>query len=369
MPRNRRISGRRKRGLTFVAALSIVACSGNWAWSQTRPISGNLPEVFVHAPNAPAYDNQRDRISQYIISDPHVTGAQLVVPWSAVDQGNGKYDWDFVERAMAPWVKAGKVAGLSFYGAELRTTWNFDGVPATPKYVLDQVDSIRCNVSGQPYLPNVPVYFEAPFVGNYKKLISAAVRHYEGDARVSYIRFGLGAGDESFPASNLDKDPDCAAAWTKHGLTYDQWLSYSVDLIDHLGGLKPKTRIFVPFNNVGSLDRRQIGGDNEFAKRIAGEAAKYGFTIGNEGFGLNYKFNELYKQFVSKTPLYMQTGSVARINDNDRFPSILATARSLQIKTFELYVAAWLIASDPRHPLHQKYGPTYRAGLDSLAVP
>ena len=359
----------RRRFLAYIKG-GLVALGATIALAlpdAARASPGKGPEVFVHAANSPANTDIQGKIAQFIISDPRVTGAQLMIPWSAVDNGSGNFDWSFVEQSMAPWVKGGKVVGLTFYGVEERTTWNF-GKSATPAYVLAQVHKVRCNVADEPYLPDVPVYFEPAYADNYKRLIGAVVRHFENDKRVAYLRFGIGVGGESYPADKLGRDRACVKQWAGYGLSYERWLQRSLDQIDYIGSLKPKVRILVPFNNLGTLER-PVTGRNTYAETIAEEAAKYGFWVGNAGFGLSDKFHGLYQRMRSRTSLYAQTGSPSRLQDRAKLPSILAAARQLHIELLELYAPVWLVAKDPGNKYYAQHGAAYRAALDSLAQP
>jgi hypothetical protein len=67
--------------------------------NQTRP---SLPSAAVS--NA--------QVLKYLVPDRTICGADLVIPWSAIDRGPGKnprYDWSFLDQAAAPWVAAGKI--------------------------------------------------------------------------------------------------------------------------------------------------------------------------------------------------------------------------------------------------------------------
>ncbi|MEM3191221.1 MAG: hypothetical protein QW292_03855 [Candidatus Parvarchaeota archaeon] len=45
--------------------------------------------LFVNAANAPQSLNNDSKILHYILTDPTVCGANLIIPWSSVDQGPG----------------------------------------------------------------------------------------------------------------------------------------------------------------------------------------------------------------------------------------------------------------------------------------
>ena len=58
---------------------------------------------------------------KYLLKDKTICGADLVIPWSAIDRGPSakpRYDWSFLEKAAAPWEAAGKVVNLIVWGSD-----------------------------------------------------------------------------------------------------------------------------------------------------------------------------------------------------------------------------------------------------------
>lgn len=324
------------------------------------------------------------QVQQYIQSDPTCYGASFLLPWSAVETSQGNYDFSVVENLISPWASVGKPCGLVFYGVEEDTNWNINGVPATPKYVLDSVNTIQCSITGKSGTPPiVPVYWESAYQNNYKNFIRACVKQYQGDNRIVYLRFGIGEGGESFIDSDLSTDQNCTQEWydmacsTMTGSScssgtgtqvqlWQVWQPYFVGLIDFMGNLKSNLQLGVGFNDGGTF-----GQSGTYPAMIASEAAKYGIMIGNQGYGAQVtgshytKFYQLYQQYAVITPLEMQQASISTMGDPSIDPATVSDALSLGIKTMELRPDIWFMAHGQEYSQYQSAA---QAALNQAAL-
>jgi hypothetical protein len=328
---------------------------------------GSPPRLFVHL----LKNAQRPlppKIERIITQDPQTCGAQLSLPWAPIDDGSGRYDWSSVERAIAPWTQAGKVVALSFHGVAEKTWADGTGRPATPDYVLHSVDTLQCELKVIDTWPT-PVYFEPGYAEPWKRFIAATIRHFENDPRIAYLRFGIGAGDETFPVARIRNDPSCVERWRQRGMSYERWLAWSTGLIDYVASLKPRIGIAFGMNHLGVFDRTAPDGGSAYAEAVAAAAARHGFMIGSEGFGgTEGKWDAIYRRYRGVTPLYAQTASPEKTG-RDNVPKVLADARALGIEVLELYAPDWLVAYDPRNADYASLGPAYRSAFQSLGRP
>ena len=109
--------------------------------SNREPIRG----LFLNSSNLPTQD--WSRIERFILNDPTVTGANIVVPWSAIDRGpnvSPQYDWSFAYQAAKPWIDAGKKVNILLWGAAQKSEQEFNNQSVTPAYVLKDTDTVSC---------------------------------------------------------------------------------------------------------------------------------------------------------------------------------------------------------------------------------
>jgi hypothetical protein len=100
--------------------------------------AGGVRGVFVAGVNQ-ANPSDSAAIMEYLSTDPTICGVNLVIPWSAIDQGPGtnpQYNWSFLDQAAAPWEAAGKIVNLIVWGTDEKASEELNGTPATPAYVL-----------------------------------------------------------------------------------------------------------------------------------------------------------------------------------------------------------------------------------------
>ncbi len=364
-----------------------VSCSKAPPASQTSSSNQSNKEMirglFLNSSNLPTQD--WSRIERFILNEPTVSGANIVVPWSAVDRSldvSPQYDWSFVYQAAQPWIDAGKKVNILLWGAAQKSEQEFNNQPVTPAYVLKDTDTVSCqckvNKGCELNPPKTPVFWDTDYQDNYRKVINAAIAEFSDKSWVGYFRFGIGVGAESYPANGVsyEKNP-CTKKWEESsiGLSEEKWEAHSLDFIDFLGTLKTPKTILVTINNYGK--------STEIAKKLAAAAANKGFGLGTQGLTKNAinLFNQgktcyadwciLFEQYDPKVVLEVQTAAQSNPAGKGRvgpLPPLLKFGLERGVDIFELYQAEWFVANDPNHHLHKKYGASYRKALQEAAL-
>ena len=260
-----------------------------------------------------------------------------------------------------PWIKAGKIVNLVFYGSPTHQRQLYNGQSPCPSYILSQIHYVNCTETGVA----TPIYWESAYKENYKKFMAAGLNKFQDEPWVGYMRFGIGSVGEDFPAVGVpDGHEDCSSAWAHLGLTDQVWLSYTLEIIDYIASLGPKKPIILPIN----VYHR---GDNSIASAVAERASKYGFAFGSQGFGGTAAnsgrytpFAALYQKYAGVIPLEIQTATNTGPDSREGLlPPLLDAALALNVQLYELYINEWFTANRPG-----PYASQYKAALQKLAT-
>jgi len=341
--------------------------------------------IFLHAPNLPVNDSISNNIKTYILHNKTVTGANIVIPWSSVDNGplaSPQYDWTFVDSSVKPWVDAGKAIGFLVWGVAEGQQQQFNGKSMTPQYVLDSAHSVYFD--NFPQNPRTPVYWEPAYINNYMKFIHAFIERYAKQNWVSYIRFGIGYGAEDFVQNDYNVSP-FYEAWSSDGLSKQQWLKYSLAFVDSLGSMNCPKQLMITINNF-IFDNTT--GVNDLAIEMAAKAVQYNIGIGTQGLSKYDTSQEaemlngvpgpkgtadwlrLFAQYVHQVPLEVQTRSWSQPNDGGSvgcLSEMIALALRNNAQILELYPAEWLVAYDSTNNNYSKYHSVYSTLLEQTA--
>lgn len=376
--------------LLAFSTLPISCSQTNSSISTTPPptppqtsVSQKPRGLFLNSVNLPTQN--WSKIAKFILHDPTVSGANIIVPWSMVDRGvnaNPQYDWSYVYQQAQPWIDAGKIVNLLLWGVAQKAEQEFNGKPITPAYVLKQTETIscQCNVKGECELnpPETPVFWDEDYQKHYRNLVKAAVAEFSDKPWVGYFRFGIGVGAESYPGNGISyAENPCTQKWEKPpiNLSETRWREHSLNFIDFLSTLKTPKTILVTINNYGK--------SHDLAREMAAYAAKKGFGIGTQGLTQNAialseqnkpcyaDWCNLFQQYDPVVPLEVQTAAQSNPAGKGRvgpLPPLLDFGLAHGVDIFELYQAEWFVANDPNHHLHKQYGESYRQALKSAAA-
>jgi hypothetical protein len=268
------------------------------------------PISSVEVPNAPhglfailfPGAEVNSKATKYLLHNPVVCGANVYIVWNRVDRGpraDPRYDWTSIDEQIAPWVAAGKVVNLIVWATGYGPRAN-----ATPGYVFSEVPSVTC-----PSFGHVPVFWNPAFISSYQSFMSAVVHKYGSNASVDYIRFGLGAGGEIFPA--------CMYSMREQGFSKETWRQYLFNMLDYEKSVHSPKQLTVGLNAFGNPP------DLLFTASVAERAVQDGIAIGNQGLTIEDAKNDaagqpcmadwcrLFRQFRGKVPFVLQTGGVS----------------------------------------------------------
>jgi hypothetical protein len=305
------------------------------------------------------------------------------VLWSGIDKGpsvHPQYDFSPIERAIKPWIAAGKTVNLLLVGTdEVGATDN-----ATPAWVLAQtgsnhVDLVPCaDPGGTHVVPPTPVYWEQGYVTPWHKFISAVIEHYGSNANVGYMRFGIGAGAEDFPQHGADGN--CFPAWQKYGLSAKFWAQYSAKLtgfiaatarrydstVQQLVALNPFSDPAQPFN---------------VQDEVANVAAADGVGFGTENLGSGHYGRVVEKctseywcraftTHAGQVPLEFQPINFTLQPGTNiaPLPKLLAYAMYNNAQIFEIYPQDWLTADDPHYSTYAAHHVAWKNAFTKAAA-
>jgi hypothetical protein len=357
--------------------------------NQRTDVAGFAPGprgLFLNAANLPTQN--QEEVAAFVIPDPTNCGANIIVPWSAVDNGSS-YDWTAVIEAARPWVRAGKTVNLLVWGAAQIKEQEF-GKPITPQYVLDQVSDVTCSYFDDEkqetfVYPRTPAFWEDGYKENYKRFARAVVKRFGGKPWVGFIRFGIGVGAESYPANGIPKaNNPCTARWTSApmNLSYAPdknigWRDYSLEMIDFFSTLETSKPILVTINEYPGVGR-------PFGRLLADAAISEGFGVGTQGLTLAQQekydageacFADWCKIFddnnaANQVILEVQTAtqsSPQNVNRTGPLPPLLEFSLARGTQILELYRSEWVVANDPANPNFDTYSQVYKDALTEAA--
>jgi hypothetical protein len=293
-----------------------------------------------------------------LLHNPVICGASIFMTWDQVDQGSGRYNWSSVDEEIAPWIAAGKIVNLVVWA----TGYN-EHAKATPDYVFATVPSVSCERFGR-----VPVFWHKDFIKNYQDFMAALVDKYGGRSSIGYIRFGLGAGGETFPA--------CMHAFREYGFSKERWRSYVFQMLDYEKSLNSPKLLMVALNTFGNPP------DLSFTHAVAERAAGDGIAIASQGLSLEDAQRDqsgepcrgdwcgIFREKRGKVPFELQTlhrsqpdrsGPVGSIVD------LLPFGLQLHVQMFEIYLQDWMVAYDPNDPEYAQHHEEYQKAYEAAA--
>ncbi len=307
-------------------------------------------------PNSP----RNAEANKYLLHNPVVCGANFYVVWSQSDKGPGanpRYDFDYVDDQMAPWIAAGKQVNLIVWATSYAASQR-----DTPDYVLSKAPTVEC-----PKFGKVPIFWNKAFVDNYQAFMSAVIQRYRTNAAIGYIRFGLGAGGETFPA--------CMFELRRHGMSDRVWREYILSMLDYERSLESPKLLMVGVNAYGNPPDMSLPG------AMAARAAEDGIAIGSQGLQAadiqadasgspcTVNWCGIFRQYRGKVPLELQ--SVAPSHPDGSGPGSLVDLLPFGLRNhaqiFEILLPDWLIAYDPSFPGFDEHHVAYQHAFEAAA--
>src|SRR4029077_11392 len=139
-----------------------------------------------------------------------------------------------------------------------------------PAYILKHLKTIQCGNSSV-----TPLFWTQNYVQNWTAFMRVAVKHFNADPLVGYLRFGLGTGGETFTLYDIGH-PGCLAKLFATGFNVTIWDNYLFRMLDFEGTLNSSHQLMV------ALDGGLGGPSDDTFADIAEHAVKNGIGIGNE---------------------------------------------------------------------------------------
>ena len=315
-------------------------------------------------------------LEQYVIGkDPNLCGVSILVQWADVEPTKGTFDWSQVITWAQPYVNAGLTVNLLFADASEVGTSN----SATPKWVTDpsgdDVATITC--SGQPSYPN---YLDSTFEKDYEAFIAAAIAEFTQPApagssitsSIGYMRFGIGAGVEAYPA-HLDGYPNdaCSKAWIAVTPVtesfFDGWVAHTRKIVNYMGSLNANGKqLMIALNEIPGYTNTFYDYPNDGAEVAANNSV--GFGTENLGIGHvadagtapapcnplgtdgSIYWCQAFNRHVGTVPFEFQPIEAVAVPlpaYNISFPNLLQFALDNNTQLFEIYPEDWLEADSP----------------------
>jgi hypothetical protein len=327
--------------------------------------------VFINSGNHPYLDKQQEALRKYVIADPTNDGANLVIPWSKCDLGNGQYDWSYVEKCAKPWWDAGKRVNLLIWTAVEVARQQVAGENMTPEYVRKQVTMIPVEYAEGNY--EIAAFWHENHRANYKKFIKAVIDRYQDEPRIGFMRFGFGVGAENYPANKLNAQSPNLPPFKAAGFSPQVWRDHVFSMIDYVASLKSRKYINMTMND--------LLGDPTYYRELMEKATAHGFGIGMQGL-MGFAENQyrdkkrcyadwcnIYPTLRGKVTLEAQTAANSSPDSSKaqgplRGQADFAIRQGVQI--LELYPFEWLVANNPQNPFYEKYGAEYRSALTEI---
>jgi hypothetical protein len=316
----------------------------------------SLEVLFAPTHPAQPYYNE---VQTYLVHNPVVSGANLVVPWSSVDQGPGanpQYDWSFFDGAIQPWITAGKKVNLIVWTISDAATNT-----AMPQYIWKNLGATNIATC---YGEQVPNYFSPAFQLPYQAFMAEVVHHYGSNPSIGYIRFGLGRGGETNPARGLGSEPACTHHLEKMwGWTETGWINYLNSMLNYEASLRSPKQLMV-----GIVGTHMIP---NVPSAVAATAVPADIGFGSQGLQAadvagyprcTSDWCNLFDQYAGMVPLELQTiaaSDPSGAGQTGSLTTLVPFAISRHAAFLEIYYQDWLLAFDPWYPGYDHYGAAY----------
>ena len=334
--------------------------------SVAAPVVSMVSLEVLFAPMYPAQPYYKD-VQTYLVHNPVVSGVNLIVPWSDVDQGPGvnpQYDWSSFDNAMQPWVAAGKKVNLIVWTISDGTTNT-----AMPQYVWTNLGAGNVATCDGQQIPN---YFSPAFQLPYQAFMAAVIQHYGSNPAIGYVRFGLGRGGETNPARGLGTELACTYTLeTMWGWTETGWINYLNSMLNYEASLRSPKRLMVGIVGTNIIPN--------VPSAVAATAVPAHIGFGSQGLeakditgypNCTSDWCNRVNRYAGMVPLELQTvaqSDPSGVGLTGSLATLVPFAVSHHASVLEIYYQDWLLAFDPSYPGYSQYGAVYSNVLTQAA--
>jgi hypothetical protein len=322
---------------------------------------------------------------QTIASNPAIHGVNLAVPWNSVETSQQSYDFSSLDQQISyyqanyPNLKVNLMwLGVS-YGNVNNPTGGINTF--TPSYVFTSgwasslnppaapLDVVTCDIypgNGSPS-SGYPAVYEAPYMTAYQKFIGKAISHYNGNATIGYMRFGLSVGDETdaYCTQQLQALPlPGTFAGDPSPLTWENYLSAMVGyehgqnptmlLLNSLNALNttaPDLTV-VPKFEASLAKQENFGFGSNGLQKSDIQASQDGGTCTSD-------WCALFDQYSGQVPLELQTSTISDPTDSDPNNPTGSLANLIPVVVQHHATILELALPDLYIGLDPNYNPTY----------
>ena len=344
----------------------LLVLSASLAFAQAKPVMNVL---FPPSPNSADV--------KLLMTNPLVTGTDIVINWSDVDEGGGIYNFNIPDEAAAPWIAAKKIVNFVVWANSDSASGKY-GNASVPLYVwtaLGPSNYVTCQAqAGDQRIPN---YLNAIWIKDYEAFITQVLKHYNGKTGIGYIRFGLGHGGETIPVADWNSKDTCGQAFSKWGVNISSWEEYLKTLLIYESqqpGASQRMVGITPMGNPG----------DQVPDYIASIASPLKIGFGSQGLESSdlkgcktttADWCELFAKYLS-VPHELQTIGPSCPTGNNcpgnqgltgPLPTLLVYAKANKNNIFEIYYADWCIAYCKDSPHYTQYHTAYANALEATA--
>jgi hypothetical protein len=333
---------------------------------------------------------------QTIATNPAIHGVNLAVPWNSVETSQQNYDFSSLDQQISyyqanyPNLKV----NLMFIGVSYGNVNNPTGGvnTFTPSYVFTSSwagslgaapqDVTYCDIyPGNGTLVDTwanvntagfdstgyPVVYEKPYMTAYQAFIAKVIAHYNGNATIGYMRFGLSVGDEtdayctpqlqSVPSPNTFAGDPSPSTWENYlsaMVGYEHSQKPTMLLLNSLNALNTTAPNFtvVPDFEAGLAKSNNFGFGSNGLQKSDIQASQDGKTCTSD-------WCALFDQYAGQVPLELQTSTISDPTDSDpnnptgSLANLIPVVVQHHATILELSLPDLYIGLDPN------YNPTY----------
>jgi len=373
----------------------LPGCGGVSASKTVTPPPPNCSiQVNAFDPPGPGGNNW-NAFQNHVLPNPAIHGVALNVPWNSVETAQGQYAAGLAALDSQFANYPGKTIDLIFQPI---TYSNFNNPPGgvntlTPSYVFTTAWASSLNppsppldvVTCPPYPGNgnpttgFPAVYEAPFRVAYQNFINAVLQHYKGSS-IGYMRFGLSAGNETYPYC-VPELQALSAPNTFSTQLWENWIS-TMDAYEKSVLPSPPIQLMESLNHVPT-DTTYIS----FPDFEAATAASNGFGFGNNGLQKTDLTNSasgqpctgdwcaMFDKYAGQVPLELQNADPSDPSGTDptnatgNLADLIPLAAAHHATILEILMPDLYLAFDPnyvpKYPADSAFAGAYSAAISN----
>ena len=166
--------------------------------------------------------HRRDEMPPPHVNHPLVDGVIIGWPWAELEPRKGQFNFAIIDRAIAPWIRAGKKVMINVDPAGQGEK------PFTPDWVLKSVPVVEFDRKNKDFEVAIPKYWDPAFLPTMKPLVQALGKKYGRDAHIEAVMVGVAHLGFLTAAPNEGG----GKAFLDAGWTPQKWKDYAFSVIE-----------------------------------------------------------------------------------------------------------------------------------------